>query len=126
MNLKSLLASLLLFPICLFAGISGNYTVSGFDPTLNANYTGTAVITSAPATVGTGTVYTIVWTYTDFPTIIGTGVRKGCYLSFVYTEEVTGITPFGTQLYKIDGNKLKGPWILFGDTRIGLETLKKV
>jgi hypothetical protein len=118
MNLRHLLMTLCFFPLYLSAAcIPGNYEVSGFDPTLNEEYTGTAVITeTSPA------VYTIVWTYVGFDPIIGTGVIRDDFVSFVYSQGET----FGTQLYEIKGKKLKGPWILFGDTRIGCEQLRRV
>lgn len=118
MNFRSILFSLCLLPCCLFGSIVGNYEVSGYDPILDETYTGTAVITELNG------VYTIVWTYPGNVTYIGTGVLKDDFISFVYTQQST--TDFGTQLYEIHGKKLKGPWVLFQDTRIGCERLKKV
>jgi hypothetical protein len=118
MNLRNLFMTLCFFPLYLAAVcIQGNYEVSGFDPIFNAEYTGTAVITQSSPDV-----YTIVWTYEGFNPIVGTGVIRDDFISFVYSQD--GV--FGTQLYEIHGKKLKGPWILFGDTRIGCETIRRV
>lgn len=118
MYLRHLFMTICFFPLYLAAVcIPGNYAVSGFDPILNTEYTGTAVITlSSPG------VYSITWTYEGLDPIVGTGVIRDDFVSFVYSQDDV----FGTQLYEISGKKLKGPWIIFGDTRIGCETLRRV
>lgn len=121
MKVGHLLFSLAALPVSLFGHIAGNYDVHGFDATIGEHYTGTAVISEQDD------VYTITWTYTDFPSVVGTGVQKGDSISFVFTSLPQGSAPYGTQLYKIRSHgELKGPWINFGDDRISHETLKKV
>ncbi len=117
MNFRHLLLSLFIFPLYMFGHITGTYHVEGFDATINEHYEGTLEITE------NNDVYNLVWTYDGITPYIGTGVRSGNSLSIVFNEIDT--TPFGTQLYKICGNTLKGPWILFGDTRISFERAEK-
>lgn len=120
MNLRCLLMAFCLFPAYMFAhyNIAGTYHVTGFDATVNENYSGTAVITEL------NSVYTVVWTYTDYPLITGTGVIKDDFLSIVFHTDTT--EDYGTQLCEIKCGVLKGPWILLGETRISYEKLKKI
>lgn len=98
--------------------IVGTYDVAGFDPTVPEFYTGTAVISEEDG------VYTIVWTYPHLNPYIGTGVRQNNEIAFVYNQVNTDF--YGTQLYKIFDDTLKGPWIIFQDTLKGYERITKI
>ncbi len=113
----SFLSAFLLFPICMFAGISGTYKVKGKGPD-NVEYTGTVVIQKQ------GPVYTATWTFPDDEPETATGVKRGDYIGFVFREGNTD--SYGEQLYKIDGKILKGPWARYGTDGKGYEKIKKV
>lgn len=141
MKLRDLCFGLLMIPSAMFAvNLSGTYNVNGYDPTSTPpEYVGSVVIsTFAAAAVAPGThpedYYTIEWTYTDFQSISGIGVRKDDFIAFDFTGEEDP-TYNGVQLYQIkeDCNEhgrhsliLKGPWIVQGGNEIGLEQLTKV
>lgn len=128
MKLSGLLFSFLLLPVCMFARVTGTYAVMGYDPIIGEEYTGTIVITKS--VTPNGKVYTATWTYEDTCPYIGTGVCKDDAVSFVFTQQCPNAlgdpAEFGTQLYEVHKNGLKGPWILFGDTRVGYEKLIRV
>lgn len=112
----------------MFARITGTYTVIGYDRILDEEYTGSIVITKSVTPAGK--VYTATWTYEDTDPYIGTGVSKDGAVSFVFTQQTPNAlgdpAEFGTQLYEVHKNGLKGPWILFGDTRVSYEKLIRV
>lgn len=119
MNLRTFLASIfILFPVFMFAHVTGTYHVSGFDPVTNQNYTGTLVITKA------GAIYTANWTYSGGNTDTGTGVREDDSIAFVFNEE--GTTNYGVQLYEIHCDTLKGPWVRYQAETKGFESAVKV
>lgn len=120
MKLKNFLAfSFLALPIYAFAHFTGTYEVSGFNPFTNSHYTGQVVITK-----NDDHVYTATWTFDGGGSDVGTGVRKGDDLAFVFEEGSSGV--FGVQLYDFDGHHAKGPWTFFGGTAEGHEKLKKI
>jgi hypothetical protein len=118
MNLRSTLLSLFMFPVCVFAGVTGNYTVEGHDPA-NVEYTGTLAITKS------GSVYTANWSFSDGHTEFGTGVRNNDSIAFVFSEAKPGAVS-GVQLYAIRGDVLEGPWVDQGATEKGFERATKV
>ena len=119
MNVRTLfLIIFFLFPVAIFAHITGAYKVSGVDPQTHQKYIGIVIITERDS------VYTAQWTFAGGSTDVGTGVRKGKFLSFVFEED--GRNSFGTQLYKIDGHTLKGPWVRIGADKKGFEKIKKI
>ena len=121
-NIYFLFALLLSFPIYAFANIAGTYEVKGFDPITNSEYKGTLVIQKV-----NDDIFNAQWTFTTgpFAADVGTGVKKGQYLSFVFNE--IGTSNVGTQLYKIERhNVLRGPWVALGATEEGFERAKKV
>ena len=121
MSLRSILFTFLfILPVTMFAGISGTYKISGFDPKTNQKYTGTVVITRS------GALYTGNWIFSDNSTDTATGVREDDFISFVFTEIGSNPVIYGTQLYEIDGDTLKGPWVRANATRRGFEKIKKV
>lgn len=115
-----LLPLFFLLPIMMFGGITGRYKESGYSPTFG-HYTGTAVIKKV------GLSYTATWTYSDGSIDVGTGVRQGNYLSFVYSS-IDLATPLlsATQIYKIKGDILEGYWIYQNSTQRGFDKLKKI
>lgn len=119
MNLRALILSVFfVFPVCVFAHITGTYHVSGFDPLTGREYSGVAVLTENDS------VYTMNWTFTSGNTDVGTGLRDHDHISFVFEE--LNSNRFGVQTYEIhDHHTLKGPWIRLGATENGIETLKK-
>lgn len=126
MKLRHLLCSICFLPVSLFAGISGNYLVTGLDKTVEPPqpYTGSAIISKQGS--GKDAVYTIVWNYPNSDPFYGTGVREGDAVSFVYNEECTSY--YGVQLYDIKnrGDVLDGKWVDFQASAGGFETLEKV
>lgn len=117
-NMRSILFTLFLFgPVALFCGIVGSYKVEGFDPQTNSKYTGTLVITKS------GNVYSATWNFNG-NTDTATGVRRGDSVAFVFREGNSN--SYGVQLYEIEENRLKGPWVRFGATSRGFERAKKV
>lgn len=118
MFLKSLL-SFCLLPLSLFAYLSGTYEVDGILAGTDQPYSGTVVIERQD-----DHIYTARWVFTDNSVDLGTGVRDGDALSFVFFEEST--SDYGVQLYKIEGDVLKGPWVRYGATEKGFEKLKKI
>lgn len=140
MKLRHFCLSLLVLPAAMFAeNLSGIYSVHGYDPsTFPPQYEGTVTIQSVEATeVAPDThpddYYIIHWSYTDFQSITGKGVRKDDYIAFEFTgDQDPSYT--GVQLYKIkeDGDhchhnlSLNGPWVLREGTYIGQEKLKKI
>lgn len=119
MNLRHFfLISFFVFPVYMFAHLTGTYKVNGFDPATNQDYTGTLVITKNDS------VYTALWTFPGPSNDIGTGVREDDFLSIAFNED-NGIS-FGTQLYEIDGDTLHGPWVRLGATEKGFEKAKKI
>lgn len=119
MKFLHLLMFLVFLPVYMFAGIAGTYEVKGFSPN-HVPYAGTVVI----AKVSEG-IYSATWTFDDQSIDLGTGVRKGSTLSFVFHETSTNTD--GTQLYEFGpGKTLRGPWIRFGATEKGFEKLRKI
>lgn len=114
---RFLFINFLLFPIYMFAHIPGTYQVSGFDPATNQNYTGVLVITKEDS------IYTANWTFTN-TTDTGTGVRNHDSLAFVFNENNS--SSFGVQLYEIEDDTLRGPWVRFGATEKGFEKATKL
>lgn len=118
MNLRSIFVSVFfLFPIYMFANITGTYEVVGFDP-LTGDYTGTLVITKQDD------IYTSFWDFSGGSTAVGTGVREGDDISFVFDED--GGASFGVQLYEINCHTLFGPWVRFEAVESGFETSTKI
>jgi hypothetical protein len=125
--MKKIIASLfciMLPSITLFAGLSGEYRVKGFDPTAMppAPYTGTVSVTKVP---GVNNLYNFIWSF-DNTTVpdLGLGLKVGNQISIVFQNNPQ--TYSGVQVYTIKCNVLKGPWVYYGDTRVGTETIKKI
>lgn len=118
----TMLTLFLSIPLYICAGIVGTYEVKGFDPH-NGNYTAILQIQKV-----NDSIFNALWTFTSGATgiDIGTGVRQGKCLSFVFSESETGSDSVGTQLYKIEHDVLKGPWTHLGGTLAGFEKAKKV
>ncbi len=116
-NYSIVLYFLVLFPLFIFSDITGTYEVTGFHKPTKSRYSGTAVITK------TDSIYTVNWVFSDGSTDTGTGVRTHDSLSVVFLDSESN---YGTQLYEIKHHILKGPWVLFGGSDEGVETLKKV
>lgn len=95
------------------AHLSGTYEIKGFDPLLKAEYKGILVIEKVE-----NSVFRASWFLTEgvVGTATGTGVRKDNCISFVFTESDTAFNSTGTQLYQIEKNVLKGPWVRLGAT----------
>lgn len=119
---KALLSMmLLLFPmINLFADITGEYTLTGFDPHENKPYTGSANI------VKDGEVFKIHWKFSDGSKAHGTGVHENQAVSFVFQTTDTPKPNLGVQMYHVLEGELKGPWVYQGGEKVGHETLTKV
>lgn len=141
MKLHHLWLGLLIWPAAMFSeNLSGIYHVHGYDPSsIPPEYEGYVTIQSYEATaVAPDThpddYYIIHWTYSDFQSITGQGVRKDDYIAFEFTGD-TDPTYTGVQLYKIKEYKekdchhdlsLKGPWVVKTDTYIGQEKLSRI
>ncbi|WP_068469244.1 hypothetical protein [Candidatus Protochlamydia phocaeensis] len=109
-----------LFPyMCLQADLSGAYEVSGFDPFLGQRYTGVAILEKQEET------YAIYWTFSDGTYNVGTGVRDGDQISFIF-RGVEDPNYLGVQVYEFKRGRLKGPWTLLGSSVVGIEKLKKI
>ena len=123
MHIRRMLSLLLLLPVSLFAhcvDLAGSYSARGTDPSTGA-YTGSVQI-SEPNEAG---VFNIFWWFNDGSTSSGSGVRQDDELSIIY---VLG-NSYGTQAYKISSHNhhvlLSGPYLEYGDTVPGHETLTK-
>ncbi len=115
--------ALLLPYMSLLADIEGTYSVEGFNPYINRGYIGQAQITKQ-----NGRIYSIVWSFDDGTTEVGTGLIKDDQLSFIFQDSEPNPIDRGVQVYEIEHGRLKGPWTLLGETqadRVGSETLEK-
>lgn len=100
--------------------LTGTYGITGFDPNTGDSYQGSAKIT------GEGDVYQMTWTVPAKKKVyIGTGIRQGDTISFVYLDQRAPESP-GVQVYKIEDDTLSGKWVGLGRTKKGSETLKKM
>ena len=100
--------------------LTGTYGITGFDPSKGEPYQGKAKIT------GEGDVYQITWSFPlEKKVYIGTGIRQGDTVSFVYLDQRAPNTP-GVLVYKIKDDTLSGKWVALGRTKKGSETLKKL
>lgn len=106
-----------LFPLYMFGSITGTYESIRIGP-MNEIDTGVAYITKRDS------IYSIIWTCKDGGSAVGTGVRNGDSISFVYKEDDSEF--FGVQQYKIGKHTLTGPWVLFETTDAGFDFLKKI
>lgn len=118
MKLCTIIAAVLLSPVCMFASITGSYEVVGVSPESLFEYNANLEIERNDS------VYTAVWTFPDGSSDIGTGVRQDDGIAFVFNENNS--SSFGVQLYEIRGDVLSGPWVRFGATESGYETAEKV
>ena len=105
--------------ISLQAHIDGTYKVRGFDPYINQEYTGTALIER------NGDIYNILWTFDTGTQELGTGVRKDDQLSVVF-RNIENPDVIGVQAYEIHHHHLKGPWASLGGSLVGIESLRKI
>ena len=117
--------TLLLAALCIFSAqltaesLAGTYGITGFDPTTQESYHGKAKIT------GEGDVYQITWSYpTEKKVYIGTGIRQGNSISFVFVDQRAPNAP-GVQVYTIQDDTLAGKWVQLGRNKKGSETLKR-
>lgn len=108
-------------PLYISAHIAGTYEVKGFDPDANSKYEGILVIQKV-----NDSVFNALWTFTDGTSDRGTGIRKGKFLSFAFSQNGVPSPLTGTQLYKIERNELEGPWIHLGSTKKGTEKAKRI
>ncbi|MCE2981976.1 MAG: hypothetical protein LW832_00275 [Parachlamydia sp.] len=102
-------------------GENATFRLTGFDPFLGINYTGTLVITRG------GDVYAFQWAFDDGVVNLGTGVRQDDHLSVVFVDPTTeGGTP-GVQSYEIISRKrIRGPWTYLGASLVGEESGRRV
>lgn len=119
MSLRAFFVSLFfILPLYVSAHIAGTYDIHGFDPEAKQPYSGTLVIEH------NGPTFTGHWRFEGSSEVdTGTGVRRGNCLSFVFKESNSDVC--GTQLYKIEGPILTGPWVRFGADAKGVETAIK-
>lgn len=118
MNLRSIFLSIFfLLPLHMFASLTGTYTAIGVGPS-GQEYTAEVVI------VKNDSIYTIYWVFEDLSIDVGTGVRQGDSIAFVFQENFS--TPYGVQLYHIECHTLLGPWARFGATKEGFELIEKI
>lgn len=124
---KALLAlSLLLCSLPAFADVEGTYIFKGYDPRLKVKYDGVATIKK-----GENGVYQAEWTHGERK-FVGTGILTGDILSFITSGPTMGAA-FGEEkknitylnVYKVQGNLLKGTWVSLGETIIGTEDMEK-
>ncbi len=119
MKLRAILFGMLFFfPLCIFAGVSGTYKVSGYDPYLNKKYKGIVEIKKV------GEIYTAHWIFEGGDQDFATGV-KNCN-SIAFTFNTAGTATYGVQLYQIHNDTLKGPWVNYGDVKKGFEKARKI
>lgn len=118
--------TLLLAALCIFSGslfaesLDGTYGISGFNPNTGESYTGKAQIT------GQGDVYQMTWNIpTEKKVHIGTGIRQGDIISFVFMDQRNPEAP-GVLIYNIEDDTLSGKWIQLGRNRKGSETLRRM
>lgn len=114
--MKTLFVAIAVATSSLFA-VEGTYNVSGQDPYEKAPYTGTAVITKNKD------VYQGQWSFDDGEKYVGTGLKSGDEVSFIFQKEDKTLS--GVQIYKIDGATLSGSWVLLGKSLIGTEKMQK-
>ena len=123
--IKSILFLLCFAPVMLFAkDIEGVYNISGYDPHSQGKYQGIAEIKLKDAK---NEIYEIICQL-NHPVVstYATGVKIDNTLSCVFAEmDDTNNTKYGLQTYVIHNDKLSGPWIFYGDTVKGMETLTK-
>lgn len=97
------------------------FSVSGFDPYSNSEYTGVAEITNV------GGVFSILWTFSDGSSEIGTGIKIEKKLSISYATDDPSLPNPGIQVYDlITNDKLKGQWVPIGGNLVGEETLTRI
>jgi len=126
-SMKKFLSILALLCVNLasFAAIEGTYIVSGEDPYEKQPYTGTATISRG----GQNGVFQISWVFDNGEKYEGTGLTSGGdEVSFAFKQtnaRETSKPLIGLQLYKIDGNVLKGLWVLLDNSLLGTEELIK-
>jgi len=108
----------------LFSTLEGSYLVTGYDNSETKKwYQGSAEITKA------GDVYHVTWEflldgkeYND----IGTGIRVGDQFSIVFKSIPSQELQYeGLEVLKIKGDSLEGPYVLFGEKKLGFERMKK-
>lgn len=116
-----ILCAFLLFPTLAFSSITGKYKFKGTTPT-GGEYKGTATIVQ-----GKGNVYEARWLYPDGSFEVGTGVKKGDYISFVFASVIgTSFGTYGVIQYKINDHTLKGTYAIFAEPGTGHEIMKKI
>lgn len=120
-SLRVALFALLAFsPVASFADcIAGTYKAHGVFSDTGETYTAKVVIKKKQG------YYTIKWNFDNGAVETGSGVRKGSAVSFFFTNPDCGDECLGTQLYRIHGHKLEGPWVL-KTHKIGQEKLQLV
>lgn len=109
---------LLLFPLSAYASIAGVYEVHGYDPEIDREYSGKAIIEKH------GKIYNVTWIFPAGNIDVGTAVKAGDSLSISFYEIATNT--YGTQLSQIDGKQLQGPWVRFNTNKKGYEKLCKI
>lgn len=118
--------TLLFAALCIFSAhlsaesLAGTYGITGFDPNTQESYHGKAKIT------GEDDVYQITWSLpTERKVYIGTGIRKGDSVSFVFVDQRMPNSP-GVLVYDINDDTLSGKWVQLGRNKKGSETLKRL
>lgn len=108
----SLFLTLMVFP--LFA-IARSYHIQGYDPYSNQHYRGVAFLTEDK-----NGVYQAKW-QVHGRTYRGTGLREGDKVSFLFMLDDNSIA--GVEVYKVEGDTLKGSFVSLGKSLIGYEIL---
>lgn len=118
--------TLMFAALCIFSAqlsaesLAGTYGITGFDPNTQESYHGKANIT------GEGDVYQITWNLpTEKKVYIGTGIRRGDTISFVFVDQRAPNAP-GVLVYDIEDDTLSGKWVQLGRQKKGSETLKRI
>ena len=110
----------LCLPAIAFPGIAGKYKFKGVSGQ-GAPYHGLATIIKAKD------AYEARWVYPDGTFEVGTAVRHGDTLSFVFTSVNNGTYgDYGVISYTIEGKTFKGTYCYFASTSVGHEQMKKI
>lgn len=105
-------------------GFEGSYSLRGVDPYEEQLYSGRVDIVKDQ-----NGVYQAHWIINDNETYLGTGLKTEDEIAFVFIgQKPKAHTPplTGLQLYKIEGETLKGTWVLWNRALIGYETLEPI
>ncbi len=124
--MKSLLLAISLFLLSSFtyaaAEFLGTYRCHGYDPYINANYSGTVIVKQQ------GPVYRLEMDYDTGERSLGTGGQYDPVLMSVVFQDKKNIKNTGLEQYHLSDDKktMSGYWVYLGDDKLGKESCERV